>query len=75
MFNLIELRELPTWVDVLRRQGKTPEEMLTDLTLIDDLLVLQKSSSLLLRKKSLKVQMDARIGVELGYQAINLNGV
>jgi hypothetical protein len=75
MFNLIELRELPTWVDVLRQQGKTPEEMLADLTLIDDLLVLQKTQSLLLRKKSLKTQIDARIGVELGYQAINLNGV
>jgi hypothetical protein len=74
MFNLIELRELPTWVEVLKQQGKTPEEMLADLTLIDDLLVLQKSKSLLLRKKSLKIQMDARIGVELGYPSINLNG-
>ena len=75
MLNLIELRDLPTWVDVLRQQGKTPEEMLADLTLIDDLLVLQKSKSLLLRKKSLNLQIDARIGIELGYQAINLNGV
>ena len=75
MFEQIELRELPTWIEILKQQGKTTEEMLGDLTLIDDLLVLQKAKSLLLRKKSLKIQMDARIGVELGYQSINLNGV
>lgn len=75
MFEQIQIKELPTWVEILKQQSKTPEEMLADLTLIDDLLVLQKSKSLLLRKKSLKIQMDARIGVELGYRAINLNGV
>jgi hypothetical protein len=75
MFEQIQIGELPTWVNVLKQQGKTTEEMLADLTLIDDLLALQKAKSLLLRKKSLKIQMDARVGVELGYRAINLNGV
>lgn len=75
MFEQIQLKELNTWINVLKQEGKTTEEMLDDLTLIDELLILQKSKSLLLRKKSLKTQMDVRIGVECGYQSINLNGV
>lgn len=74
MFNQIQIRELPTWMKVFRMNGVTePEEILADLTLIDDLLVLQKSQSLLSRKKSLKQQLEARIGYELGHGVKNLN--
>ena len=72
-FNQIAIRELPTWVKVLKEDGLSKEEMLNELTLIDDLLTLQKSQSLLSRKKNLKAQLEARIGYELGHQIPNLN--
>ena len=59
---------------VFRMEGITDkEEILNDLILIDDLLVLQKSQSLLNRKKNLKAQLEARIGIELGHKPKNLN--
>lgn len=72
-FQQIAIRELPTWVNVLKAEGLTKEDMLADLELIDDLLVLQKSKSLLNRKKNLKAQLEARIGLSLGHKADNLN--
>jgi len=74
-FRQISIRELPTWVKVFRSdpEMKTAEDMLAELTLIDDLLVLQKSKSLLTRKRGLREQMEARIGMELGYKPANLN--
>lgn len=73
-FQVITLRELPTWIKVYKRDGVTdPGEILQDLTLIDDLLTLQKSASLLTRKKNLKAQLEARIGYELGHATPNLN--
>lgn len=72
-FQQIALKELPTWVNVLKAEGLTKEEMLADLELIDDLLVLQKSKSLLNRKKNLKAQLEARIGMSLGHKVGNLN--
>jgi hypothetical protein len=72
-FQQIALRELPTWVNVLKADGASKEEMLADLELIDDLLVLQKSKSLLNRKKNLKAQLEARIGLSLGHKPASLN--
>jgi hypothetical protein len=74
-FSQIAIRELPTWIKVLRSQGITnKEEILKELTLIDDLLTLQKSpQSLLNRKRNLKSQLEARIGMELGHRTKNLN--
>lgn len=73
-FRQISIRELPTWVKVLREDGITDKiEMLAELTLIDDLLTLQKSKSLLNRKRNLKTQLEARIGQELGHKPVNLN--
>jgi hypothetical protein len=73
-FSQISIRELPTWMKVFRMEGITDkEEILNDLILIDDLLVLQKSQSLLNRKKNLKAQLEARIGIELGHKPKNLN--
>jgi len=73
-FNQIALRELPTWINVLREDGITDkEEMLRELNLIDDLLTLQKSQSLMNRKRNLKSQLEARIGMELGHKPVNLN--
>lgn len=72
-FSQIEVRELPTWVKVLKRESLNASEMLNELTLIDDLLVLQKSQSLLNRNKGLKNQLEARIGKDLKHQLPNLN--
>lgn len=67
-FRQIAIRELPTWVKVYRESGVTdPAEILQDLTLIDDLLTLQKSQSLLNRKRNLKAQLEARIDYDLGF--------
>jgi len=69
-FNQISIRELPTWVKVLKTSEdiKTNMDMLAELTLIDDLLVLMKSKSLLNRKRNLKQQLEGRIGQELGHK-------
>ena len=72
-FKQIAFRELPTWVDVFKADGMNKDEMLSELELIDDLLVLLKSQSLLNRKKNLKTQLEARIGLELGHKPANLN--
>jgi hypothetical protein len=73
-FNQISIRELPTWVRVFKKDGVTDKmEMLADLNLIDDLLTLQKSQSLLNRKRNLKTQLEARIAKEIGYETVNLN--
>lgn len=73
-FKQIQIRELPTWVKVLQQYGITDKaEMLAELNLIDDLLTLQKSQSLLNRKRNLKAQLEARIGKELGHNFANLN--
>jgi len=72
-FRQIATRELPTWINVFKADGMNKEEMLSELELIDDLLVLMKSKSLLNRKKNLKTQLEARIGLELGHKPANLN--
>lgn len=74
-FIQISIRELPTWIKVLKKDPnmKTAEDILKELTLIDDLLVLQKSKSLLTRKRGLKDQLEARIAKELGFTTPNLS--
>jgi hypothetical protein len=74
-FQQIKIRELPTWVKVMKKDPeiKTTEDMFAELTLIDDLLTLQKIKSLLNRKKNLKTQLEARIGLEIGHKPPNLN--
>ena len=75
-FKQISIRELPAWVKVLQ-QGPDAitdkSEMLAELNMIDDLLTLQKSQSLLNRKRNLKAQLVARIGLELRHSIPNLN--
>jgi hypothetical protein len=75
-FRNISIRELPTWVKVLQQEPDAITdkfELLAELNLIDDLLTLQKSQSLLNRKRNLKAQLEARIGLELGHNVPNLN--
>lgn len=75
-FKQIAIRELPTWVKVLQQEPNAitdKYELLAELNLIDDLLTLQKSKSLLSRKRNLKSQLEARIGFELGHNTPNLN--
>jgi len=69
-FSQISIRELPTWVKVLKNSEdiKTKEDMLSELTLIDDLLVLMKSKCLLNKKRNLKQQLGGRIGQELKHK-------
>lgn len=75
-FRNISIRELPTWVKVLQQEPDAITDkfdLLAELNLIDDLLTLQKSQSLLNRKRNLKAQLEARIGLELGHNVPNLN--
>jgi len=73
-FQQISIRELPTWIKVFQAEGITDKmEILADLNLIDDLLTIQKSQSLLTRKRNLKAQLEARIAHELGHKTPNLN--
>lgn len=67
------MKELPVWVRILREEALSKEEMLTELELIDDLLSLVKAKSLLNRKKNLRTQLEARIGMNLGHKPTNLN--
>lgn len=70
-FTNIPIRDLPIWVKVFKNDGITSaKEMQQELTLIDDLLTLQKSQSLLKRKKRLRDQLEDRIGAELGLKPI-----
>jgi len=72
---IIATREIPMWINVLKQDAESKEAILEDLQLIDDLLILMKSKSLLNRKKNLKVQLEARIGASLGHKTPNLNSV
>ena len=65
-FSQIKLRELPTWVKVLKKENLTPEQMLEDLELIDRLLIIQKSKSLMNRKSNFKNQIDKLLSLHLG---------
>lgn len=68
-FNCISIYELPTWVKVLKAEEPKPEplEMLQELTLIDDLLTIMKSQSLMRKKRGLKDQLERRIDYDLGF--------
>lgn len=66
-FANIPIRDLPIWVKVFKKDGITSAEMIEkELTIIDDLLTLRKSQSLLNRKRRLRDQLEDRIGAELG---------
>jgi hypothetical protein len=73
-FSVIALRELPTWVKVYKNDGVTnAKEIMNELALIDDLLIISKTHSLLNRKRGLKTMLEARISKELNHKTINLN--
>lgn len=67
-FNEIPNQHLPIWVKTLRESGiSDPADMLQELTLIDDLLTLQRTNMLLnrRRKKKLGEMLMDRIELEL----------
>jgi len=68
-FNCISMHELPTWIQVFQMEEPKPDklEMLQELNLIDDLLTLIKSQSLMRKKKGLKQQLENRINYDLGF--------
>ena len=68
-FNCISIHELPTWIKVLKAEEPVPEplEMLQELTLIDDLLTIMKSQSLMRKKRGMKDQLERRIDYDLGF--------
>lgn len=74
-FRQITAHELLVWSKVLSEDQECNgvSDVLNELELIDDLLVLQKTKSILNRKRNLKTQLEARIGKELGHDRINLN--
>ncbi len=67
--------ELVVWVETLSEENPeaTAEDIFSDLTLINRLLVIQRSKHLMNRKRGLKVQIDAVIGNHLGFATPNLN--
>lgn len=50
-FTNIDDQEFLTWSNVLTNRGYTPEESIKNMVLIDDLLNLQRISSLLIPKR------------------------
>lgn len=65
-FANIPIRDLPIWESVFNKDGITsPEEIQKELTLIDDLLALQKNRSLLKRNRRLDDLLEDRIKEEL----------
>ncbi len=68
-FKIISIREIPTWIKVLKAdpEVKTNLDILQELTLIDDLLYIEKSFALLRKKKGLRDLLETRIGYELGH--------
>ena len=68
-FTSILIRELPTWGKVLNSSPdiETKEQMLAELELIDNLLTIQKTYSLLRKKRGLKDMLEARLNKELGH--------
>jgi hypothetical protein len=48
------------------KKDSTAKELTADIKLIDDLLMLQKSKSLLNKKRNLKQQIDHRLNIEVG---------
>lgn len=69
-FKCIQIRELPTWIKVLKQDSDiiTKEDMLDELELIDDLLSIQRSKSLMLRKTKLSFLLEARIAKKLEHK-------
>ena len=67
-FKEISIRDLPCWVKAMKADPPIEDklDMLGFLTLIDDLLTIQKCQALLNRKRNLKAQLEARIGLDLG---------
>jgi len=82
---MITNEELGVWVDVLthdttpNKDGEfrpamtDPGAILNRITLINELLILQKTKMLLTRKKGLKDMIDARIAKECGFKFQNQN--
>jgi len=65
-FNSIKVHELPAFVKALKANGLiTPDSMLDTLTLIDDLLTISRSKSLLSRKRGLSKSLDDRLDLEV----------
>ena len=68
-FNCISIHELPTWIKVFKAEDPVPKpiEMLQELTLIDDLLTIMKTQSLMRKKRGMKDQLERRIDYDLGF--------
>jgi hypothetical protein len=75
-FSMITNDELACWVEVFAEENPevTPEEIMSELTLINRLLVMQKNFVLLTRKRGLKTELDQIIGHHLGFKKeVNMN--
>ncbi len=67
--------EIGVWVGVLVKDKPeiTAPEIMSELTLINRLLLIQKNYQLMSRKRNLKTQLEAVIGQHLGHTTPNLN--
>lgn len=70
----INNRDLIVFARTMKEEGCTNNEILEDLSLIDDLLTLIKSKSLLNKKHRLKNQLSARIGFAVGDEVVKVGG-
>ena len=74
--SMMNKSEISCFVKVLaeERPDITPEEVLSELTLINRLLMMQKNYVLMSRKRGLRTELDQVIGHHLGIKKeINLN--
>jgi len=55
-------------------EPKTKEEVLEDIELIDDLLSIMKSKSLLNKKRGLKAVIDGRLALAVAPESVRIGG-
>lgn len=61
---IVNAREAMIFIKANKKDSNA-KELLADIHLIDDLLVLQKTKSLLRKKRNLKSQIDIRMNIEV----------
>jgi len=70
---IVRANEGIIFLKIGQSKGESMEETLKEISLIDKLLILQKSQALLTRKFRLKDQMDNCIAQHLGLKTQNMN--
>ena len=74
MFTNINLKEAVLLAKTINQTAKNTQEVLEDMTLIDDLLSIMKSKSLMNKRHKLKNQLSARIAISVGDKNVMIGG-